>query len=59
MNDSAAIGKIEVEADPGGGRCFGNGGRCRKSSVTLGGRRTGGRALLVGPKGLRLSEGRL
>lgn len=42
MNDKAAIGNIDVEADPGGGKYFGSGGRFRKSLVRVGGRRTGG-----------------
>lgn len=42
VNDKAAIGNIDVEADPGGGKYFGSGGRFRKSFVRVGGRRTGG-----------------
>ena len=57
VNDNAAIGNIDVEADPVGGKYFGNGGRCRKSFVRFGGRRKGGGILDVVVNVPKSSEG--
>ena len=59
VNDNAAIGSIDVEADPAGGKYFGSGGRCRKSLERVEGRRTGGGTLDVVFDVPKSSEGML